>query len=103
WDHNHDALPVDFHQTGIAHGTFGNINSRPLADLELHRASEYLRQQAPNPGTSLFAYPYGESSDYLRSEYLPGEGERIGLMAAFGDAPAYVQPGAPRWDIPRFV
>ena len=102
WDHNHETLPEAFSQ-GVARGTFLPINSKSLADYEIRRAADFLRTHAPNPGTGLFAYPYGEASAYLTQEYFPSYGEEIGIKAAFTDQAGLFEPDADRWRIPRFV
>jgi len=102
WDYNHAALP-DFFSHGVPLGTFRSIATRELADAEIARAAEYLRVHAPNPGDTLFAYPYGESNEYLAGEYFPRFGARLGIVAAFTREPACFTAGAARWRIPRFV
>lgn len=102
WDHNHDALPESFSH-GVPRGTFATIGDRTLAELEIRQAQRYLSRAAPNPGTSLFAYPYGESNAYLRSEYLPREGASLGLVAALGASPRPMDAASDRWDLPRFI
>ena len=51
----------------------------------------------------LFAYPYGEWSDFLAREYFPLEGSRHRVRAAFTTEPAPVSAGCDRWRIPRYV
>lgn len=74
-----------------------------VADAEIRRAQEQLARVAPNPGTGLFAYPYGQSNEYLVQEYLPRFGRAMGLRAAFGDWAGYVHASSDRWNLPRFV
>lgn len=102
WDHNHDALPETFSH-GVPRGTFGTITNRELADLEIRRSHEFLSRVAPNPGAKLFAYPYGESSEYLRTHYFPAFAPDLGIDAAFGDAPQYLAEGSDIWNLPRFI
>ena len=102
WDHNHETLP-DSLSRGVRRGTFLAIDSKELADDEIRQAADYLRAHASNPGTALFAYPYGQSNRYLAKEYFPCYGGELGIEAAFTDRPAFLQPGCERWAIPRFV
>lgn len=102
WDHNHDALPVTFHD-GTPRGTFKSITNQALADGQIRRAAAYLSRKAPNPGMHLFAYPYGESTDYLVNEYFERFGREMGIEAAFGDEPTYLTPSSNKWDLPRFI
>jgi Polysaccharide deacetylase len=101
WDHNHHLVPEPGHHQPT--GTFRTIATFELAEAEIARATAYLRRVAPNPGDRLFAYPYGESNDYLVREYFPRHHERIGIDAAFGDGARPVTAGDDRWDLPRYV
>jgi peptidoglycan/xylan/chitin deacetylase (PgdA/CDA1 family)/predicted O-methyltransferase YrrM len=102
WDHNHASLPDSF--AAIAkRGGFAAIDRQELADHEIRQAAEYLRRRAPNPGTGLFAYPYGESNAYLAGTYLPARGAELGIMAAFTGRAGFWEAASSRWEIPRFV
>jgi len=102
WDHNHDLAG---HLMGRprATGTFRTIDRFDLAEDEIARASAHLKRVAPNPGDRLFAYPYGETNDYLVRDYFPSEHERIGVDAAFGDGARPMTADADRWALPRYV
>lgn len=102
WDHNHDALPERFGH-GVARGTFKSVVTRAVADAEIRAAQEFLVQRVPNRGNTLFAYPYGETNEYLLREYLPAFGPALGLEAAFGDPPGYFDADADPWNVPRFM
>ena len=52
---------------------------------------------------TLFAYPYGESSDYLRGDYLPNFEAQHELLAAFGTYQGRVTLDSSRWNLPRYV
>lgn len=102
WDHNHDLA---HHLMGRerATGTFRSIASFDLAEEEIARASARLKRVAPNPGDRLFAYPYGESNDYLVREYFPQHHARIGVDAAFGAGARPMTDRDERWCLPRYV
>ena len=102
WDHNHDALPERFSH-GVARGTFHSIATRALADAEIRVAQDFLLRHVPNPGNSLFAYPYGEHSGYLVDEYFARFAPELSLAAAFSSGPDYFTADAHPWKIPRFV
>ncbi len=102
WDHNHDAMPAHL-SLGVERGHFRSIATRALADAEIRVAQEFLERAVPNPGNALFAYPYGDSNEYLVEEYLPAWGPRIGIQAAFGVEARHFSGDANRWRIPRFV
>lgn len=102
WDHNHDALPYPA-LDGIDRGTFQTIAEPRQAQYQIDQAATYLRQQAPNPATALFAYPYGKVVDFLLREYLPRNAGRLGLRAALADDAVPLTRGCNPWQIPRFV
>jgi peptidoglycan/xylan/chitin deacetylase (PgdA/CDA1 family) len=99
WDHNHDTLPAG----DRPRGGFTCIDSEALAEQEIGEAARYLKLRAPNPGAALFAYPYGESNDFLREDYLPRHSRELRLAAAFGTRAEPLHLHSPRWDLPRFV
>ncbi|GAB4184703.1 MAG: hypothetical protein Tsb002_07930 [Wenzhouxiangellaceae bacterium] len=99
WDHNHETCSE---APGNRQGNFLAIDSFRLCQQEVRRASEELtRVLGRRP--RLFAYPYGEYSDYLSREYLPRYGAELGLIAAFTTAGDYVRQSHNRWLLPRFV
>lgn len=102
WDHNHEALPAAL-AAAPRRGTFSVVTSWELADHEIGRAVEYLRARAPNPGTGLFAYPYGESNRFLTHEYFPCKAAALGIRAAFTAQDGFLEPGTSRWEVPRFL
>jgi hypothetical protein len=100
WDLNHALLPATL-APAAAPGSFESIDTEALADHEIRRACDYLRDQVPNPGTALFAYPFGEASAYLAKEYLPRQGKSLGLEAAFTASGGFFTADCDRWRIPR--
>lgn len=102
WDHNHLGVAQSVAKTD-ARGTFRNITDFAAAEAEIAQATAHLKTFAANAGDALFAYPYGESNDYLVRDYLPRHAQRIGLVAAFGSDPGPATPASDRWQLPRFV
>ncbi|MBC6942031.1 MAG: hypothetical protein DWB45_04830 [Xanthomonadales bacterium] len=102
WDHNHDTLPQTAQRDGRT-GTFRSIQTWAEADAEIRVAADWLDARLAPHRASLFAFPYGESSDYLVHEYLPHHGAEHRLRAAFGTTPAPVTAQAARWNLPRYV
>ena len=100
WDHNHETLPKHL-CVGVETGTFRNIDSRRLADLQILQARKYILARASNPGARLFAYPYGDANAYLIREYFERHGR--GLHAAFGDTARPMTVASPRWYLPRYI
>lgn len=102
WDHNHGGIGPTAAGGAIA-DTFRSVDSFAAAEGEIAQAAAFLKAHAPNPGDTLFAYPYGEVNDYLAREYLPQEAARIGIAAAFGCDAAPVTHASARWCLPRYV
>ncbi|MEO5559739.1 MAG: polysaccharide deacetylase family protein [Dokdonella sp.] len=102
WDHNHHTLPVTV-QREQHKGTFRTIDSHGDADAEIRQASDWLDARLAPHRASLFAYPYGESNDYLLREYLPQHAHEHRLHAAFGTSPQPLEANANRWNLPRYV
>lgn len=102
WDHNHDQVPAgDF--PGVRRGTFRTIDTEALAQLQVRRAAEYIHGIAPNPSLRLFAYPYGESNNFLAQEYFPRHAAALGIDAAFTDEPRLIDGASERWRLPRYM
>ncbi|MEP7096998.1 MAG: polysaccharide deacetylase family protein [Dokdonella sp.] len=102
WDHNHHTLPVTA-QRNQAKGTFRTINTYTDADAEIRQASNWLDAHLAPHCASLFAFPYGESNDYLVHEYLPRFQTEHRLRAAFGTEPRPIESNRDRWLLPRYV
>ncbi len=101
WDHNH-PLVAHSRQRDNARGGFGNIDTEFEADGEIAAASDYI-EAAVGRRPRYFAYPYGESSAFLRDDYLPRRGASLGLQAAFSTEPRALRSDDSRWHLPRFV
>jgi len=102
WDHNHETLPPGL-ATGARPGTFRTIDNERLAEHEIGQAAAYLKAKAPNPGTGLFAYPYGDTNEFLLRDYLPRRSRPLGIRAAFTTRAGFLETGCGRWDAPRFM
>jgi len=102
WDHNHATL-ANTVQREQRKGTFTTIATHAEADAEIRRASDWLDARCPTRRTSLFAYPYGESNDYLVRDYFPNCAREHRMRAAFTTEPRPVEETSNRWTLPRFV
>ncbi|HVT31124.1 MAG TPA: polysaccharide deacetylase family protein [Rhodanobacteraceae bacterium] len=102
WDHNHHTLPVTV-QRAQRKGTFRSIDTLADADAEIRRANDWLDAHVRAPRAGLFAFPYGETNDYLVRDYLPHRMSEHRLRAAFGTEPRPVERGSDRWNLPRYV
>jgi peptidoglycan/xylan/chitin deacetylase (PgdA/CDA1 family) len=101
WDHNHDSLEHTL-QRDNRRGDFALIATESECRGEVDQASDYIaRIGGRRP--EFFAYPYGQSSEFLRGDYLPRRGPALGLSAALGCDPAPVTPDSNRWNLPRYV
>lgn len=102
WDHQHTCLDryADMPPERLE---FRAVDTIEAADFQLGQATKFLRGKALNPGSALFAYPYGHWTDYLVQEYLPHHYDAHRLVAAFTTDPEIVHAGSSRWLLPRFV
>ena len=101
WDHNHVSLQHT--ATTAPRGGFDIRDTREAA-VEVGRAAERLRELRQRDGEVLFAYPYGEPGEFLAGEWLPRQGDSLGVPAAFAASGAEpVHAGVSRWKIPRYV
>jgi hypothetical protein len=100
WDHNHDTLPRT--AAKAPRGRFF-LEDRDDADAQIAQASRLLFRLRKREAPVLFAYPYGDTSDYLAEEYLPRFEALHRVRAAFTAGGKPVSPGTSRWRIPRFV
>ncbi len=102
WDHVHDTLPV-VRQRENKKGSFFAIDSLEDAEGQIAEAQRYINEKTVGRALPLFGYPYGHVPAYLRDDYFPNHGARLGIHAAFGTGGTSVRPDTPIWDIPRFV
>ena len=102
WDHNHATLAVTA-QRDQRKGTFKSIETYADADAEIRQAFDCIDRICAPHRTSLFAYPYGETNDYLLEEYLPRFGAEHRLQAAFATGSDSVTRSSDRWALPRYV
>lgn len=102
WDHNHPAAN-DVCQKDQKKGSFSLIDTYAECQGEIRQAAHYIHRRISPAWPELFAYPWGESSEYLRSTYLPSFLGQHHVTAAFGALGGYVTKSSSRWNIPRFV
>jgi peptidoglycan/xylan/chitin deacetylase (PgdA/CDA1 family) len=102
FDHNHHTLAVTAVGDGPK-GRFDTIVDEATAEAEIVAASHCLDALLPMRRTRLFAYPYGQSSRFLREDFLPRRAADHGLAAAFGTEPRAMRATDARWNLPPFV
>lgn len=79
---------------------FDNIRTADQAELQITKAARYIRERAGAGAARLFAYPYGQVSDYLADQCFPAQDQ---LLAAFTTAGAPLLEDADIWRLPRLV
>jgi len=96
WDHNHPDL------AGERRGAFHTVDTYEQCLLQVVRAAETIEQRSGRR-PRYFAYPFGESSAYIREQFFPQSPELHGCRAALGTDPGPVTRSSDRWNLPRFV
>lgn len=97
-DHRHACLsPGD---PGFGH--FHAVDDEAACSAQIEFANQLIAERSGSQ-PRLFAYPYGQSSDYLRFEYLPRFQHRHGLLAAVSTEPGAFHWDCERWFLPRYV
>ncbi len=100
WDHVSPS--VRYHATEKERRASSQFIDNPVAAaLQIRQAREYIERIAPNPGSALLAFPYGDYSAFLVDDYLPDPRLGHGTVAAFTGRPGVVTPQSNRWTLPR--
>ncbi|UXI69467.1 polysaccharide deacetylase family protein [Tahibacter amnicola] len=102
WDHNHPCL-ANPGPAGLVRGDFHDVTTDAKADHEIRQAQDYLAARLAPHRPSLFCYPFGHVNAFLADDWLPRNGEAIGLAAAFGDGAQPATTQSHRWNIPRYI
>lgn len=102
WDHNLSEVSVVCEDCQRK-GSFDVIDTYGECQCEVQQAAEYIHRKIYPAWPTLFAYPYGQSSEYIRDTYFPNFQEQHRTLAAFGTGGGYITKASPRWNLPRFV
>jgi peptidoglycan/xylan/chitin deacetylase (PgdA/CDA1 family) len=102
WDHLHPVLDSVVQREGLA-GDFARVDSVEDADIQLRQSAEYIARHAGGRRPRYFAYPWGQFSAYLVSDYLPARSAEHGYRAAFTTAGECARRSHDRWSLPRLV
>lgn len=102
WDHVHTEL-AEIAQRDQIKGDFSRIDSFEDSEVQFTRAGEYIASVLEGKRPSLFAYPYGQASDYAVDDYLPNFQMNHRYRAAFTTEAKAVSRSDNRWLLPRFV
>jgi peptidoglycan/xylan/chitin deacetylase (PgdA/CDA1 family) len=98
WDHNHP----DLEKGDYARGGFEMVRNLEHCHEQVVLAGEYIKGKTGR-SPRFFAYPFGESSKYIRNEYFPLHSDEHHCLAAVGTDPGLVTAQSNRWNLPRFV
>lgn len=98
WDHNHP----DLEEENYPRGGFDMIRNHEHCYQQVVRAAEFIEKKTGRK-PSFFAYPFGESSEYMRKEYFPLHCNEHHCLAAIGTNSGLVTVQSDRWNLPRFV
>jgi len=98
WDHNHP----DLEEGHYPRGGFEQVSSAAHCHQQVVEAADYIAGKTGRR-PRFFAYPFGESSTYIRNEYFPKRGDEHGCLAAIGTDPGMVSARSDRWNLPRYV
>jgi hypothetical protein len=101
WDHVHPGATLVAQQDQIK-GDFRLIESLDDCEAQVGRAAAFIEERTRRR-PRYFAYPYGQFSPYLRETYLPDNGARYGIRAAFSIESGFVTAESDRWFLPRFT
>lgn len=102
WDHVHTELDHVAQREQIK-GDFSRVDNFEDAEVQFSRSGDYIATVLEGKRPSLFAYPYGQASDYAVNEFLPAHKTRHQYRAAFTTEPRAVCRSDNRWLLPRFV
>jgi len=98
WDHNHPDLEEEHY----ARGGFEVVDTYEYCHEQVVRAGEFMQQKIGRY-PAVFAYPFGESSEYIRREFFPQHRKQHRCLAAVGTDAGQVSSHSNRWNLPRFV
>ena len=99
WNHVHPAVSEMASRPDLIE-RFDRIATAAEADLQVANAFEAIQARAGRDAGRLFAYPYGQVSDFLAEEYFPKQGS---IVAAFGAVPTPLVAASDPWRLPRYV
>lgn len=99
WDHVHPAVASVRERPGLTE-SFHAVSGAAEARLQIDDARRYIRARAGGDAGRLFAYPYGQVSEYLATEYFPRQSDTFG---AFGGAPGPLHADTDPWRMPRYI
>ncbi len=98
WDHNHPDLAPQ----GKKAAEFTSVNSDRQCEQQVIHAAEFIASKTGS-WPEMFAYPFGESSAFIRERFFPRRISEHRSRGALGTQPGWVTRDSNRWNLPRFV
>jgi hypothetical protein len=102
WDHVHPEVNL-VAQKSNEKGDFQRINSYVEATAQVTAANAWIGNKRGQSGPFLFAYPWGQTSMYLRESFFPQYQLEHQTLAAFGGSEGFVYADSERFALPRFI
>jgi len=102
FDHMHARLSKPVHSRGEK-GSFLAVDNYLDADKQIRQAQDEIDLYTKQQATPLFAYPYGDVSEYLVAEYFPQFEHEHRQQGAFTTDGTVVEKTSNHWAIPRYV
>lgn len=99
WNHVHPAVAEMASRPELIEH-FDRIDNAQDAELQVRKAYEAIHAVAGGDAGLIFAYPYGQVSEYIARTYLPGQAR---IVAAVSAVPAPVVRDTDPWLVPRYV
>ena len=102
WDHNHREVSWVC-EDSQRKGSFASIDTYAESRSKIQQAATFIHARVQPDWPQLFAYPWGQSSSYLREHCLPQYQSEHRTQAAFGSTGGYVTQASSRWNLAPFV
>lgn len=99
WNHVHPAVSEMASRPDLVE-RFDRIDAAADAELQVGKAFEAIRAAAGGDAGLVFAYPYGQVSEYLARTWLPSQAR---IVAAVTAVPEPVTRDTDPWLVPRYV
>ena len=99
WIHVHPAVSEMSLRPEITE-RFDRIETAADAQLQVDEAFDAIHAAAGGDAGRIFAYPYGQVSEYIAGHYLPAQRR---ILAAVTTQPRPVEAGSSPWRIPRYM
>lgn len=98
WDHRHPSvIPPE-----AGGGDFASVADAAACREQVVIAAEYIAERIGR-WPSMFAYPFGHASEYIRNDYFPNRIDEHRTRAAFSTEAGYLEAGLNPWYLPRFI